>query len=67
MIPKPGVAGSIPAGGTTTFLQIGTFSFGYAAISCRIGKIADKLPTRTPITGDYDCVPDGTALSVRPG
>jgi len=27
MIPKPGVAGSIPAGGTTTFLQIGTFSF----------------------------------------
>jgi len=27
MIPKPGVAGSIPAGGTTTFLQMGTFPF----------------------------------------
>ena len=27
MFPKPGVAGSIPAGGTTSFLQIGTFPF----------------------------------------
>ena len=44
--PKPGVAGSIPAGGTTSCLHMAISVSGVLPGAFRIGNTADILPTR---------------------
>jgi len=49
--PKPGVAGSIPAGGTTSMLHGAPWCSGVRQQSFRIGKTADMMLTRRVGTG----------------
>ena len=55
--PKPGVAGSIPAGGTTLMLHSALSCCGVWQHRFRIGKTADILPTRLRIMVVQTTVP----------
>ena len=59
--PRPGVARSSRAGSTTSCLLRGVSTSRDPPDSLRIGKIADELPPRLPVTAAYGLTRNGTA------